>query len=107
GGRVDVRDSRGITGKNVDEHLIGFVGDTYRAWAARQSDAAGALSLHLDGQPIPLAAGGSFGLVVQPSGGRTSRLVIETSAGDATAGPLPWARGAPAGAKGFPARAVL
>ena len=85
----DVRDIRVITGKNVHEHLIGFVGDTYRAWAARQSDAAGALSLHLDGQPIPLAADGSFSFVVQPSGGGTSRLVIETSAGDATAVPLP------------------
>src|SRR5262249_37252322 len=87
----DVRDIRVITGRNVHEHLIGFVGDTYRAWAARQSDAAGALSLNLDGRPVPLAADGSFSFVM-PSGGRTSRLVIATSAGDATGTSLRGAR---------------
>jgi hyaluronoglucosaminidase len=85
----DLRDIRIITGRNVHQHLIGFVGDAYRAWAARQLGAAPALSLHLDGQPIDLAADGSFSFVTRPSGGRTSRLVVGTSAGDATAISLP------------------
>ncbi len=85
----DIRDIRIITGRNVHQHLIGFVGDTYRAWTARQAGSAVQLSLRLDGQPIELAADGSFSVVTQPSGGHTSRLVVETSAGDATAIPLP------------------
>ena len=85
----DVRDIRIITGKNVHEHLIGVVGDTYRAWAGRQPGAGDTLFLRLDGQPIDLAADGSFSFVTQSSAGHASRLVIETSAGDATAISLP------------------
>jgi hypothetical protein len=85
----EITDIRIITGKNVHQRLVGFVAAAHRAWAAREAEAPSALSLTLDGRPVALAPDGAFSVTAGRPLGGSSRLVLETAAGDATAMQVP------------------
>jgi hypothetical protein len=67
--------------KNVHHRLLASAAAWYREWSARQPAAPVRLSLTVDGRPVALDAAGAF---VAP-GAAGGRLVVTTSAGDATA----------------------
>src|SRR5262249_46172647 len=85
----DITDIRVITGRNVHQRLIRFVGDSHQAWAARQPVTPVALALSLDGRPVGIGPDGTFNVISQRAPGSTARLVLETAVGDATAAQLP------------------
>jgi hypothetical protein len=77
-----------VSDRNVHERLIVLAGSTYAAWVTRQSAGADALSVTLDGAPVPLGADGAFDVSVASSTGRAT-LIVTTAAGDATARDVP------------------
>jgi len=84
----DIKDVRLITGRNVHDHLVQFVGDRHREWAVRQSEPSN-LSLTLDDTPVPIAPDGSFAVTTRLPAGGTARLAVATAAGDVTAVRVP------------------
>jgi hyaluronoglucosaminidase len=85
----DITDIRVITGRNVHQRLVGFVAEAHRAWAARQPGTPVGLALTLDGRPVAVGPDGSFSATIPHAPGRSSRLVLETAAGDAVAVQIP------------------
>src|SRR5262245_17462544 len=79
-----IRDLRVITGKNVHERLMTFVLEQYRVLA---SAPRGPLTLTANGQPVPLAADGTFSIA--RTDGRALELLLTTAAGDATVARVP------------------
>ena len=85
----DIKDVRLISGRNVHQRLVQFVGERHRAWAGRQQTGGGALSLTLDGAPVAVAADGAFAVTTPLPPGGTARLALATAAGDVTTIPVP------------------
>ena len=88
----DIKDVRLISGRNVHQRLVQFVGERHRAWAGRQQAGGGALSLTLDGAPVAVAADGAFAVTTPLPPGGTARLALATAAGDVTTIPVPGRR---------------
>jgi hypothetical protein len=85
----DIKNVRLITGKNVHERLVQFVGDRHRAWATRQQSGGDGLSLTLDGAPVAIGGDGTFALTAPLPPGGSARLALATAAGDVTALQVP------------------
>jgi hypothetical protein len=85
----DITDVRLITGRNVHDHLVQFVGERHREWAARQTEPSIALSLTLDDTPVPIAPDGTFAVTTRVPSGGSARLALATAAGDVTAVRVP------------------
>ena len=85
----DITDIRVITGRNVHQRLVGFVAEAHRAWAARQPGTPVGLALTLDGRPVAVGPDGSFSATIPHAPGGSSRLVLESAAGDAVAVQIP------------------
>jgi hypothetical protein len=78
-----------VTDRNVYDHLILAAATMYTEWAARRGPSSDALSLTLEGTPIPLDDAGAFDATVPlPATGQV-RLVVTTAAGEATAREVP------------------
>ncbi len=74
-----------VTGKNVHDRLLATVATAYAAWSARQPGGSVSLALTLDGTAVPLDGDGGFDVTAPLAAGASARLVVTTSAGDATA----------------------
>jgi hypothetical protein len=82
-------DVRTITGRNVHRRLLEFVAERYADYASRRGPGANALTLTIDGAPVPLAPDGAFDVTIAASAGGTATLFLSTAGGDATSRSVP------------------
>ena len=76
-----------ITDRNVHLRLITHVASAYGSWLGRSGPTATDVQVRLDDVDVPIAGSGAF--TVSAAANVSHRLLLTTTAGDATAVPLP------------------
>jgi hypothetical protein len=66
-----------------------LVGGLYTDWAARRGPGSDALTVTLDGTPLPLGVANAFDATAPLPASGHARLVVTTAAGEATAREVP------------------